>query len=96
MISIELDEKTRREITEQAKAQLLDQLMKQFNVNQIGQEIRNQAINQASKTLAARLWDTMNVDKHMSRAISSVTDRVNERLHKALAKGITVKFDGIE
>jgi hypothetical protein len=96
MINIELDEKTKREVIEQAKKQLLDQLMAQFNVNQIGQEVRNKAINEASKTLAARLWETMNVDKHISRAIMSVRDRVNEQIHKKLKAGVTITFEGID
>lgn len=95
MINIELDEKTKREIVEKAKAQLLDQLMSQFNVNQIGAEIRNKAVNEASKILAARMWDHMNVERHITRAIASVQDRVNTKLHEKLKKGITVSFDGI-
>lgn len=93
MISIELDEKTKREITEQAKAQLLAQLMAQFNVNQIGAEIRNKAVNEAAKMLAARMWETVNAERHINRAISSIQDRVNSKLHEKLAKGITVSFN---
>ena len=95
MINIELDEKTKREVIEQAKAQLLNQLMSQFNVNQIGAEIRNKAINEASKMLAARMWEHCNVERHITRAISSINDRLNSKLHEKLSKGITVKFEDL-
>lgn len=95
MISIELDEKTKREIAEQAKAQLFNQLMAQFSVNQIGAEIRNKAINEAAKMLAARMWETVNAERHINRAIASVQDRLNSKLHEKLAKGINVTFNDL-
>lgn len=94
-MNITLDDKTKHAVVEQAKQQLLDEIMRQLNAPQIASEVKNEAVKQAVALIADELRKKAGVSDAIKRAVDSVNGRINSQIQKLLSKGITMRFEGL-
>jgi hypothetical protein len=95
-MQIELDNETKAAVIQQAKKQLLDALIAQFNVPQIAAEIRNAAVKDVAAMIASNIKSDKRIDEAVHRAIQSAEGRMHGRIKKAMEGGIKISFPSLD
>jgi UDP-galactopyranose mutase len=94
-MNIELDDEVIASLKKKAEKIVLDDLVgsmkREINLPQVIAEIRNKAVSLAAKELSDSVTKTY-TSKVFDKAMQSVQDRVNSKVHEILSRGITVKF----
>lgn len=82
-------------IKQDMRERLIKQALAQFDIKQFAREVKNEAVREASQQIAKDIRQFKDFDEIIKRATDSVEDRINNKLHKMLEKGIVVKFNDL-
>lgn len=91
-MQLELDEKTKKLVIEQAKKQLLVSIIAQFDIKQIAAEVKNSAIKEARDMFVKEIQKSPKLEEYIQRATETIENRVNKKLASLLENGIKISL----
>lgn len=74
------------------EAELVEQIRLLVNPSQVHAEIKNEVVRALTQNLAAKFEKKYESSEVIKRAVESAESRVNAKIARILANGITIKF----
>ena len=91
-MNVELTEDMKREIIKNVSNQIFQHIKDNRMLNDIGGMAKEKAAKDIASTVSGTFHQKVNVEDVVSKAIVDFETRINKRIEKTLAKGITVKL----